>query len=260
MLRGFYTAASGMYTQEKKLNAYGNNISNASTAGFKKDNLISGTFGEHIATRMDAYQEAQNTAIGTGVYMQVVDEKYTSYEQGGFEETGRPMDIAIQGNGFFVIANEEGDESLTRDGQFSLDEEGYLVLPGFGRVQGEGGDIQLGTSSIGIDRYGNIYVTDPDDPENPAELVDRLAIALVEDYTALERLPSGLFAAGEYDLADDETAEMRIRQGNVERSNVNVAEEMTRIMASQRALQGCSQIVRMYDELSDKTNSQISRV
>lgn len=256
MIRGFYTAASGVYTQEKNLNNIANNISNSNTSGYKRDSLVMGTFGEHVTLRLNAYQEAQRTAIGPAVYMQVVDEKYTTYSQGGFEQTTRPLDMSIMGDGMFVIATADGDERLTRDGQFSLDEEGYLVLPGFGRVQGGNGDIYLGVSQIAVDATGNIYLENED---GEAELTDRLQIALPEDYSLLEKDRNGLYIGEDYPIATDEDPNWAVRQYHLERSNVNMADEMTRMIASQRALQSCSQIVKMYDDMAENINARVSR-
>lgn len=259
MLRGYYTAASGMVTQEKKLNTFANNISNASTAGYKKDSLVSGVFGEHLAVRMNAYQNVPHHPIGPGVFMQIIDEKYTDYEQGAFEQTDRPMDIAVAGEGYFVIGKDDGGEYLTRDGQFSLDEEGYLVLPGFGRVIGENGEINIGTSNFSVDRQGYIYVTPFDaEPDDEPELLDRLLIVEPTDYETFDKADDKLFTTDDYEQVTFEATS--IFQGRLERSNVNMAEEMTRVIASQRSLQTCSQIVKMYDDLADKINTQISRI
>lgn len=259
MLRGYYTAASGMMTQEKKLNTFANNISNASTAGYKKDSMISGVFGEHLAIRMNAYQGVPQNPIGPGVHMQIINEKYTDYQQGAFEQTDRPMDMAIAGAGYFVIGKEDGEEFLTRDGQFSLDAEGYLELPGYGRVLGENGEINIGVSEFGVDAQGNVYVVPFDaEPDDEPELLDRILIVEPTDYETFDKASDKLFAADDYEEVDFSAT--RIMQGRVERSNVNMAEEMTRVIASQRALQSCSQIVKMYDDLSDKINTQISRV
>lgn len=257
MLRGFYTAASGVWSQEKNLNNIANNISNASTVGYKKDNLILGTFGEHMTLRMNAYQRTGYEEIGPDLYMQVADAKYTNYAQGGFEATTRPMDLSIMGDGFFVVVGEDGEELLTRDGQFSLDEEGYLVLPGFGRVQGENGDLEIGTSAMTVDRAGTVYIANED---GEAEDIDKLLIAIPDDYATLEKSRNGLYtAAGGYTAATEETTPT-VRQYQLERSNVNMADEMTRMLASQRSLQSCSQIVKMYDEIADKTAVQLARV
>lgn len=259
MLRGFYTAASGVYTQEKMLNSVANNIANVNTAGYKRENLVMGTFGEHLTVRMNAYQRTGYEAVGPGVYMQIVDDKYTDFTQGSFDFTTRPLDMCIAGDGYFVIANEAGEEFLSRDGQFSLDEEGFLVLPGFGRVQGQEGDIQLGVSDILVDREGGIYIENED---GEAEQVNRLQIAFPDDYTTVEKVTNSLFTAGGYTLYDpDAEGDLRpsVRQFVIERSNVNMSDEMTRMINSQRQLQSCSQIVKMYDEMAQEGNSRVAR-
>jgi flagellar basal-body rod protein FlgG len=261
MLRGYYTAASGISVQEKKLNTYASNAANVSTVGYKKDNLVSGVFGEHLAVRLNQYHSMATNNIGPGVFMQVVDEKYTDHNQGAFTMTDRPMDLAIEGDGFFVIAREDG-EFLTRDGQFSLDEEGYLELPGYGRVLGEGGEIQIGTAEFYVDGFGNIYAIPFDsayDEEVEAELIDTLQIVDPAVWETMDKTPEGFYNAPE-GFAQVDFTNTRVLQGRLENSNVNMAEEMTRVMYSQRSLQSCSQIVKMYDEMADKITTQISRV
>ena len=258
MLRGFYTAASGIISQEKRLNAIANNIANSSTAGYKKDDVVLGTFGEHLAVRMNTYNQTPLTPIGNGVWMQVADDKYTDFEQGGFESTGRSLDMAIRGEGFFVVATPDGDR-LTRDGQFALDADGYLVLPGFGRVQGQGGDIFIGPSEFLVAENGAIYLP-PEEGGGELMLIGRLAIALPDDYAALEKDRLGFFIAPNYALMGETHRGTSIMQTYIERSNVNMGEEMTRMIATQRSLQAASQIVKMYDDMSEQGNTRLSRV
>ena len=260
MLRGFYTAASGIVSQEKRLNSIANNISNATKAGYKKDDLVFSTFGEHIAVRMNTYNQSELHPIGNGVWMQTVDETYTNYQQGAFETTGRPMDMAIQGEGFFVVARADGELRLTRDGQFALDEEGYLVLPGFGRVQGQDGDLQIGVSNFTVSQNGTITIPGEDDEDEP-QVIGRLAVAIPDDYAALEKDELGLFIPQEYALLAEEGDKRGVvLQNMVERSNVNMSEEMTRMIAAQRSLQSASQLVRMYDQMSAEANRKLSDV
>lgn len=262
MIRGYYTAASGLVTQEKKLNAIANNLTNANTVGYKRDDIIMGTFGQELAVRMNAYQSAASSPIGESVYMQVVDEKYTNHIQGGFEQTTRPLDMSIAGNGFFVVADAEGQEYLTRDGQFSIDAEGYLVLPGFGRVQGEDGDIFLDTSAISVDRFGGIHAENED---GELEHIDTLQIAMPDEDAVMEKHRNSLYVTDDFtvfnpeDLADSEF-DFAVRQFNLERSNVNLSDEMTNMIASQRSLQSCSQIVKMYDELAAEITTRVSKI
>lgn len=260
MFRGYYTASSGIVTQEKKLNIYANNLSNSNTSGYKKDDVVSGTFGEHLAVRMDKYQGSAANEIGRGIFMQTITAEYTDYTQGGLEETGRPMDMALLGDGYFVVTDDEGNEYLTRDGQFSLDEEGYLVLPGIGRVQGENGDILIGTSDFDVFADGRIYLHPAygEEEEEGVDL-DRLLLVIPGEDAVMKKALNGLFSTDDYGPAGA-GAVPRVAQKHVERSNVNVAQEMSRVIASQRGLQSCSQIVKMYDELSDQSNTRIARV
>lgn len=262
MVRGFYTAASGMISQEKRLNAIANNIANTSTAGYKRDDLVLGTFGEHLAVRMNTYNQSPLIAQGDGVFMQTVDSKYTDYVQGGFDYTSRPLDLAIQGEGFFVIRDAAGELRFTRNGQFALDEEGYLILPGYGRVQGEGGDIEIGTSSFAVGADGTVYrmPTTGDAAADEPEEIDALMLAAVDDYAELEKLPSGLFAAENYSYLNIDASDTAVLQGTLEHSNVNITEEMTNMLASQRSLQAASQLVRMHDEMTEQANNQINRL
>jgi len=265
MVRGFYHAGSGMVTQEKRLNMISNNLANVTTAGYKRDGLTMSTFGEHIAVRMNAYQKERTEEIGRGVWMQTADLDYTDFTQGGFEQTNRPMDFAIAGAGFFVIRDDSDNEFFTRDGQFSLDSEGFLWHPGYGRVQGVGGNINIGTSEFRLGENGEIYLLDFEEDE--LVYLTRLLIAQPEhtDWPSyvnmLHKAPNGMYyPPEEYTYGSENDDSFTIIQGHVERSNVNMAMEMAEMMAAQRSLQSASQILKMYDEMTDQSYSRISRV
>ena len=262
MVRGFYTAASGMVTQEKRLNVHANNIANVSTAGFKKDGLIQGTFGEHMATRMDVYGGETAPEIGQSMFMTTTVDEFTDVTQGAFEATESPYNAAIVGPGYFVVRDAQGRESLTRNGQFALDDEGYLVLPNYGRVQGENGDIQLGNHRFSVTLDGMIYLQDMLEADAEAEEIDRLMIVTpLGDVNDFKKDDAEMFtAAAGFRQVDPMDVATSVKQGILERSNVNIADEMSMIIAAQRSLQTCSQLVKMYDELAETANSRISRV
>jgi flagellar basal-body rod protein FlgG len=259
MLRGFYTAASAMHTAEKRLNVHSNNIANVSTAGFKRDGLISGTFGEHMAVRMNMYQGMPAQDIGRGVFMNTVVGEYTDYSQGAFDFTSNPYHLAIAGDGYFVIQTPAGEFGLTRNGQFALDDEGYLILANYGRVQGESGDIMLADHRFTVWQDGLIFFEDEESGE--AIEVDRLLIVMPNGVEGdFKKAEHEMFeAAAGFTQIDPEDASTVILQNTTERSNVNIADEMSSIIASQRTLQANGQIVRMYDELIDSVNQRISR-
>ena len=135
-----------------------------------------------------------------------------------------------------------------------------MVLPGFGRVQGQDGDIQIGVSDFVVSQNGTIYIPGEEEEDEPQE-VGRLAIAIPADYAALEKDASGLFIPQEYALLEEEGDKRGVvLQKMVERSNVDMSEEMTRMIATQRSLQSASQLVKMYDEMSNEANSRLSNV
>ena len=110
-----------------------------------------------------------------------------------------------------------------------------------------------------VSKNGTIFIPGEDDEEEPQE-VGRLAIAIPADYTALEKEASGLFIPEEYTLLEEGDRRGVVLQKIVERSNVNMSEEMTRMIATQRSLQSASQIVKMYDEMSNEANNRLSNV
>lgn len=164
------------------------------------------------------------------------------------EETGNITDFAIVGPGFFAIDN-EGQVLYTRNGSFNIDEEGYLYLAGLGRVQGEFGDIYVEKDNFGFLEDGSIIVE--------GEIVDKIAVFDFLDYNDLNKYGEGMFISdAEPDLAEYPV----IRNKTLERSNVEVTEELTNIISSQRALQTAAQALKIYDSINDKAVNEIGKV
>lgn len=138
MFSGFYTAASGMLMNQRRLNAVSNNMANQNTPGYQAKKVIGTTFDEELLRQQGGIE----TNIGGGSPIAIVAEEAIDFTQGNLKETNRPYDMAISGNGFFVIQG-EGQEYLTRNGNFDRDNEGYLVLRGVGRVLGDDGPIKV---------------------------------------------------------------------------------------------------------------------
>ena len=133
MFKGFYNLTSSMLTHQQNLNVIANNMANISTAGYKQDLYTASTFDDVMYSRMG---NKHNTGqeIGRQSYIRAASRIYTDYTQGILEPTGIALDFAIHGDGFFAVQDPDGGIAYTRMGNFSLDDEGYLCLPGYGQV------------------------------------------------------------------------------------------------------------------------------
>ncbi len=241
MFQGFYNVTSSVLTETRNLNVIANNMANVSTPGYKADTLTFKSFEEEMMYRATnkGHTDAELVgSVGKGV---TVDRNYTSFTQGSFDLTNRNLDFALKDTGFFVIQNADGETVYTRDGSFSLDEEGYLTLQGVGRVLGDGAPIQLGMDRIAVDTAGTIYNQDTN------EVMGTISVVDFQNYDEqLLKNDHGTFTAtGEATASTNPS----ILQGAVERSNVSAVEEMSAMMVSQRALQSSAQIMSMYDQL-----------
>ncbi len=249
MSRGFYTLASGMLTQQRKIDISSNNIANMNTPGYKKEQTVTTTFGELFINKYKqngVYNEA--TPINNVSLIRTVLENNTFHSQGTLEETGRALDFAIMGPGFFSV-DVDNQIMYTRNGSFNIDDEGYLILEGSGRVQGEFGEIYLGTDKFGFSQDGTITVDD--------EAVDRIAVYDFADYNTLNKYGPGMYISDtEPDLMDYP----QVVNQTIERSNVNMTEEFTEILASQRSLQTASQAFKIYDMINEKAVTEIGKV
>ena len=237
---------SGMLSQSRVLSGISNNIANVNTTGYKKEKVTTTTFGDMVMCRLD---EQGITSIGNVSMMRIADEMHVLHTQGTLKETGRNLDFAIEGEGFFGIQTANGLR-YTRNGSFSLDEQGYLVLEGMGRVQGQNGDILLGTDDITADSEGNLY-------RNGVN-VDSLSIVNFADYGLLQTDGEGLYDAGgaAAELMNTPSLYWQMLEG----SNVDAAEEMTNALTVQRQIQAISQALQMYDQTLGKAVAQIGRV
>ncbi len=250
MLRGYYTAANGIINEQRILNVITNNIANVKTAGYKTEIAIPTTFAEEMLLI-----NGESSETGTIRY-RTLQETYTNLEQASFEETGSRLDMALVGNVYFNIENRKtGETLLTRNGQFSLDSEGYLVLGPSGRILDEDGNpIQLGTADFSVSRDGVISVDDG--------RTITLGLTYLPADTAIERIDDNMFRPYE----DFETGnipadeEYQVRQGSYERSNVDVAEETIRAMDSQNVFTACSTALKIINSVNEIAANDLAKI
>ena len=251
MFSGFYNLASGMITYGKHLDVISNNMANVATTGFKVDTFTGQTFDE-VMYSLVGNKDKNFTDIGERSYATVPSELYTDYTQGSFDETGMPLDFAIDddGRGFFAIQTEDGIR-YTRAGDFSLDEEGYLSLPDHGRVLDVNGEeIALVTDKIETDNFGRIYTKN-------GGFLGQIGVYVFEDTAGLVKDPMGMFDAGG---AQPQTDAVMLRHGMLERSNVGLVQQMVKMISTQRAYQSSATLTKMYDKVMGHAAGDLGRL
>jgi flagellar basal-body rod protein FlgG len=249
MLRGFYTIASGMLAQQRNLDVIGNNLVNSETPGYRAQRMTLTTFQHELMIRKEAYGK---TPIGTASPVTLVDDVATLHHSGLFQDTAHPFDIAIDGPGYFVVQGNEAMPYLTRGGQFNMDEEGFLILPGQGRVMGLDGAIQVGSGPFRVAEDGTIT-------NEAGRRIGALQIVSPPDVSQLTRFDNGLYQLQNLDSIEQAEG-LRVLQGVIEKSNVDYNREMTLLIETQRAFQSCSSALQMIDAMNRKAASQIASV
>lgn len=242
MLKGIAAAASGMLPQLKRQEVITNNLANAGTAGYKRDRLFVEQLDRARAGAAPTEADWQTpNLIGVKV----------DFSAGPMDRTGSPYDLALAGDGFFVISTPDG-ERYTRNGHFTLTDEGVLTTADGNAVMGEGGEIRLpaGTATIGPD--GTISVD--------GRPVGKLRIARFADPSVLVRAGSSLFAVGTPGATPEDMVNPDVRQGVLERSNVNTIEEMVSMITTFRFFESDQRAIQMQDDTLGRVVSELGRV
>lgn len=256
MVKGLYTAYTGMINQQNRLDVLTNNLANSATSGFKAEGATSQSFDEVMAVKIkdtsSAYVNKRIGAMSMGVK---IGETYTDYGQGSFRTTGNTFDLALEGEGFFGVSftNKAGEQSIkyTRDGSFTLTNDGYLVTKDGDFVQGTNGNIRINPNAeVSIDSMGNIY--------EDGVLTAQLEIVDFEDYDYLEKYGENMYDAVEGATVTE--SEANTHQGYLETSNVNVISEMVEMITVTRAYETNQKVIQTIDSTLDKAVNTVGRV
>ncbi len=251
MIRSFYIAGTAMATQADRMDVLTNNLTNVDTTGYKKDKLISRSFSDVLMERLnDPYVISATNQIGlqnNGIH---IDEIVTDFSQSGFEETARPSDLALEGTGFFVVETPQGD-MYTRDGNFFVNADGDLVNADGYYVAGTNGHIRAGTGDFAINAAGEVTVG--------GQTVNRVRLAAFDDLTGLRKNADNLYT--NFTNQPVRTpAQIQVKQGFLETSNVDTAEEMVRMMELTRSFSFNQRVLSMVDQSLQKTVNEVGRV
>ena len=261
MIRALYSAASGLEAQQLNIDIIANNLANVNTAGFKQSRT---EFQDLLYQNVRASGAASTSSTDLPVGLQVgLGSKPVAtsrlFSQGDFRKTGNPLDMVVEGNGFFQIRLPSGETGYTRAGSFHLNREGSMVTP-----DGDPLDPQITipqdalTITIGTD--GTVSVTQPN--QTQAQQVGAIQLAIFQNPAGLISVGRNLFlpstSSGEpINGTPGENGIGTINQYYLELSNVSVVEEMVNLIMGQRAYETNSKVVRAADEMLQTINGVI---
>ncbi len=267
MVKGLYTAWSGMVNEMNRLDVITNNLANADTNGYKKEGATAESFKERLALKIkDSSELTMGAKALGGIHMGVkIGETYTDYTQGSFKVTDNKCDFAIDGDGFFGISftDKAGNTSVkyTRDGAFVISTDGYLrtkdgdfVLNQNGAQTGnpnENNYIRLDPNlDFTVDKQGFVYQNE--------QVVGQIGLVDFENYDFLSKYGENM-----YDLVEGGqviASNANIEQGCIEASNVQVVDEMVTMITIARAYESNQKLIQTFDTMLDKAVNQVGKV
>lgn len=297
MDKGIYTALSGGIAKSHEIDLIANNLANANTAGFKRD---TGTFNEYLSElrHPDSVQSLgreiagltsqDGRAVGDKSFVEM-DGVYTDFRQGGLQKTGRPLDLAIEGKGFFEVLTPQGVR-YTRAGSFSVDKDGRLVTSnghpvlsrtqksGAGEAQKSGGSFAVvgakgpatpakptAPSTVGAELRvitlgeGPVQITPEGDVMQNGVLAASINIEEFNEPQWLEKVGNSLYRNTNADNIKGTTSDSKMHQGFVEGSNVNAVTEMTRLIEATRSYEAHMQAIKTYQDIDMRTANDIAK-
>ena len=258
MVKGLYTAYTGLINEQNRMDVMTNNLANASTVGYKKEGTTSQSFNDLLTVKL------RDSSIGLGNAQKIgtrnpgvkIGENYTDYSQGSFRSTGNTYDLALAGEGFFAIefTNKAGETSTmyTRAGQFTLNKDGYLVT--------QEGDYVLDTENkrIKLDTLLDSTINTDGTISQEGVNIAQIQVADFADYDYLEKYGETYYKPIEG--AELISADATINSGYLEMSNVQIVSEMVNMISITRAYESNQKLVQTYDDTLQIAVSDLGRV
>lgn len=261
MIRALYTAASGMSAQQLNLDTIANNLANSGTVGFRSRQLqFQDMIYQNLITPGAAQsQQAVSAGLQVGLGTRSTEAEIIQ-TQGGFNQTNNPLDMAIQGNGFFQVQQPDGQISYTRAGNFQLNNQGQIVDVN-GNLLLPAVTVPSNAIAVTVTQYGMVNATLPGQP-NPSQL-GQIQLATFSNPGGLNSVGSNLFQAtlssGQAVLGNpgDSTGVGLLQQGYLENSNVNVVQEFVQMILAQRAYESNSKVATAADVMYQEVNNLV---
>jgi len=259
MIRSLWTAATGMAAQALNVDVIANNLANVNTAGFKRgranfqDLMYQQIKSPGAEASTSGTQLPTGIQVGLGVRAAGVE---SVFMEGSIKQTDNPLDLAIEGRGFFQILLPNGELAYTRAGSFSLDSQGQIVTPD-GNILQPALNIPADTLSINISADGTVSV---EQPGAVSTVIGQIQLVDFSNPAGLTHLGHSLYqssnASGEPITGNaGENGFGTLAQGMLEMSNVNIVEEMVNLIAGQRAYEMNSKAVQAGDEMLQIANN-----
>lgn len=263
MLRALYTAATGSLAQQFNVDIVANNVANVNTTGYKKSraefqDLLSQTYSAPGTLGSQGTTDPVGVQVGLGVLVSATQRVFLP---GSIVQTGNPLDLAIQGEGFFQVQTDSGQIAYTRDGTWKRDANGTIVtsdglpLQPAMIIPGDTTEVVIGLNgtvsvrqagSQNLNQIGQIQMVRF---ANPAGL-ESVGRNLYVETPASGNPVQGVAGQGEF-------AKSTITQGYLENSNVQIVEELINLITAQRAFEANSKVIKASDEILQATNNTV---
>ncbi len=264
MIRALFSAASGMTAQQMNVDNIANNLANANTAGYKTRRV---QFQDLLYQNLlqPGASASQQTVVPAGLQLGMGTRPSSNeiiFTQGNFSQTDNPLDLVIQGSGFFQVLQPNGQLAYTRDGEFQLDKSGNLVTASGNPVQPQI-TIPPDALSITIAPDGTVSYTQPN--QTTAQVAGQIQLAGFQNPAGLNTIGGNLYtptdASGDPTLGTPGGAEGlgSLQQGYTEQSNVSVVQEFVNLIVSQRAYEANSKVVQAANEMYQQTNNLVQQ-
>jgi flagellar basal-body rod protein FlgG len=261
MIRALYTAASGMNAQQANLDTVANNLANSATAGFRRRRV---QFEDMVYQNLIAPGSPATTStvsaglqIGLGTRASATE---IIQSQGDFNQTQNPLDIAIQGQGFFQIQQPDGTIAYTRNGSFHLNNQGTIITTeGMSLIPSI--TIPSNATNVTISQYGVVSAQIPG--QSTAAQLGTLQLANFANSGGLNSIGNSLFlqstSSGNAitDTPGGTSGVGTLEQGDLEHSHVDVVEEFVQMILAQRAYESNSKVVHVADDMYQQINGMI---
>ncbi|MBM4245006.1 MAG: flagellar hook basal-body protein [Deltaproteobacteria bacterium] len=245
MNHAVYSAVSGSLSALDRLDALTNNLANASTPGFKAQLLVQqsahGKAGQAAGRVATPFNRAQ---------------LQTDFSQGPIERDGSTYHLALAGKGFFVIDAGASGQLLTRRGSFNLDQQGFLVNGEGRRVQGDGGDIQLGDAA----QNGPIEIGNDGTVQQGLNRLGKVRVVDVPDPSQLERAAGSAFSPGGQTISDAADGTYAVMQGALEGTNASPVTNLVALIETMRGFEAYMTATQRLDTVNEKVISDVARV